>query len=131
MVQKGVLVFLAIMLILNCCGQVNNTFNLMPVPAGLKANTNRVRITNQFRLSIIGPADSRIYADASRFVRRLSNKTGIFFDKQGYIIRKDTNISAQLLVRVERPGRLRLGEDESYSIETGASQVVVTATTDL
>jgi len=131
MAQKGVLIFLAIMLILNCCGQVNNTFNLMPVPAGLKANTNRVRITNQFRLSIIGPADSRIYADASRFVRRLSNKTGIFLDKQGYIIRKDTNISAQLLVRVERPGRLRLGEDESYSIETGASQVVVTATTDL
>jgi hexosaminidase len=131
MIHKGALVLLAIMLILNCCAQVNNTFNLMPVPAELKVNTNRVRITNQFRLSIIGPADSRIYAEASRFVRRLSNKTGIFLDKQGYITRKDTNISSQLLVQIHLQGRLKFGEDESYSIQTATGQVIVTAATDL
>ena len=131
MTQKGGLVFLSIILFLNCCAQVNNTFNLMPVPAELKPNANRVRITNQFRVSIIGPANSCIYAEASRFVRRLSNKTGIFLDKQGYLTQKDSNIAAQLLLRVGHPGRLQIGEDESYSIETGKSQIVVTATTDL
>ncbi len=131
MAQKGGLVFLSIILILNCLAQVNNTSNLMPVPADLNANANIVRITNQFRVSIIGPANSRIYAEGSRFVRRLSNKTGIFLDKQGYITQKDSNIAAQLLLRVGRPGRLQLGEDESYSIETGKSQVTVSANTDL
>ena len=131
MAQKGGLLFLSIILILNCCAQVNNTYNLMPVPAELKTNGNSVRITNQFRVSIIGSANSRLYTEASRFVRRLSNKTGIFLDKQGYITQKDSDAAAQLLLRVGRPGRLKLGEDESYAIETGKSQVIATAATDL
>src|SRR5665647_2923229 len=131
MSKKVGLLFLSIILILNCRAQVNNTFNLMPVPADLNVNAHIVRITNQFRISIVGEASSRIYAEASRFARRLSNKTGIFLDKQGYITQKDSNIATQLLLRVVRPGRLQLGEDESYLIETGTSQVVVTATTDL
>src|SRR5664279_1116617 len=109
MTQKGGLIFLSIILILNCCAQVNNTFDLMPVPAELKTNANSFRITNHFRISVIGPEFSRIYPQASRFVRRLSNKTGIFLDKQGYITQKDSNIAAQLLLRVGRPGRLQLG----------------------
>jgi hexosaminidase len=131
MSKKVGLVFLSIILILNCRAQVNNTFNLMPVPADLNVNAHTVRITNQFRISIVGEASSRIYAEASRFARRLSNKTGIFLDKQGYITQKDSNIAAQLLLRVGRPARLQLGEDESYSIETEKSKVVVTASTDL
>ncbi|MEO8415949.1 MAG: family 20 glycosylhydrolase [Ginsengibacter sp.] len=131
MTQKGILAFISIILLLNCCAQVSNTFNIMPAPAELKVNPNRVGINNQFRVSVIGPANSRIYAEASRFVRRLSNKTGIFLDKQGYITSKDNDISALLLVRVGRVGKLTLGEDESYSIETGASQLTVTAATDL
>ncbi len=123
MAQKGGLLFLSIILMLNCGAQVNNTYNLMPVPAELNTNDNRVRINDQFNVSVIGSANPRIYAEASRFVRRLSNKTGIFLDKIGFVTQKDSDATAKLLLRVGHPGRLTLHEDESYSIETLTSQV--------
>ena len=132
MARKIVFVFASIILSLFSYTQVNNTFNLMPVPAELKVNNNRVGIDKRFRISVTGNADKRIYAEASRFIRRLSNKTGIFLDKQEYVTPgDDNNVSAALLVKIHRPGKLRLGEDETYSIETGANQIVVTANTDL
>jgi hexosaminidase len=132
MARKIVFVFASIILSLFSYTQVNNTFNLMPVPAELKVNNSRVGIDKRFRISVTGNADKRIYAEASRFIRRLSNKTGIFLDKQEYVTPgDDNNVSAALLVKIHRPGKLRLGEDETYSIETGANQIVVTANTDL
>ncbi len=89
-------------------------------------------IDQRFRISVIGNANERIYAGASRFIRCLSNKTGIFLDKQGYVTRKDSNnIRATLLIKIHRPGKLKLGEDESYSLKTNAAQVLVEAETDL
>ncbi len=131
MARKIVLVFASIILSLLSFAQINNTFNLMPLPEVLKVNANKIKITKQFRLTIIGIAHPRIYAEASRFIGRLSNKTGIFLDKQEYVTPQDSNRSAQLLIKILRPGKLKLGEDESYSIETGLNQVVVTANTDI
>ena len=131
MVQKILLVFVSIILCRLSYAQVNNTFNLMPVPASLKENANRVVITTLFRISIVGKANTRIYAEATRFIRRLSNQTGIFLDKQGYVTPLDTNLSAALLIRIQRPGELKLGEDESYILETETKQVVIRAVTDL
>lgn len=112
--------------------QVNNTFNLMPVPAELKVNNNRIGIDQRFRISVKGNPDKRIYAEASRFIRRLSNQTGVFLDKQGFVTPQDSvNTSAALSIHVYRPGKLKLGEDESYTIESNANQILVTATTDL
>jgi len=117
---------------LSSIAQVNNTFNLMPAPAELKVNNNRTPIDQRFRVSVNGNPDKRIYAEASRFIRRLSNQTGIFLDKQGFVTPQDSgNTSAALVIHVHRPGKLRLGEDENYSIETNTNQVLVTAATDL
>jgi len=112
-------------------GQVNNTYNLMPVPAELKVNDSGVGITQSFSVSVIGNAHPRLYAEASRFIRRLSNKTGIFLDKLGFITSSDTGIHTTLLIKVERPGKLKLGEDESYSLVVNSKQVVITAVTDI
>jgi len=104
----------------------------MPAPAELKANNNRIGIDQRFRVSVNGNPDKRIYAEASRFIRRLSNQTGIFLDKQGFVTQQDSgNTSATLVIHVHRQGKLKLGEDESYSIETNANQVLVEATTDI
>lgn len=116
---------------LSSFAQVNNTFNLMPAPAELKVNSNRIGIDQRFRVSVNGNPDKRIYAEARRFIRRLSNQTGIFLDKIGYLTPKDSNQSATLFIHILRPGKLMLGEDESYSIETKAEQVLVSANTDI
>ncbi|MBS1600809.1 MAG: family 20 glycosylhydrolase [Bacteroidetes bacterium] len=112
--------------------QVNNTFNLMPAPAALKLNSNRIGLDQRFRICVNGKANKRIYDYASRFIRRLSNKTGIFLDKLQYVTVKDSkDISSTLLIKIHRPGKLELGEDESYSLVTNAKQVIVESETDL
>src|ERR1700730_9699457 len=102
MARRIVLVFASIILSLLSFAQINNTFNLMPLPAVLKVNANKIKITKQFGLAIIGITHPRIYAEASRFIRRLSNKTGIFLDKQEYMTPGDSNRSAQILIKILR-----------------------------
>ncbi|HEY4937172.1 MAG TPA: glycoside hydrolase family 20 zincin-like fold domain-containing protein, partial [Puia sp.] len=103
----------------------------MPLPVSLKVNENLLRITRNFRVSVIGNTNARIYFQASRFIRRLSDKTGIFLDGQAYVIKKDSSVSAALVIRIQRPGLLAVDEDESYSLVTDANHVEISATTDL
>ena len=104
----------------------------MPVPAHLTANSNKVYLNPSFFVCIKGNPDRRIYAETSRFVRRLSDRTGIFLDKIGFITPDDSDkLTAPLQIRVQRPGKLVLGEDESYSIETSPTRILVDAPTDL
>ncbi len=129
---KAAPLLVAAFICLSSFAQVNNTFNLMPAPAELKVNSHRVGIDQQFRVSVNGNPDKRIYAEASRFIRRLSNQTGIFLDKQNFVTPQDSaNTSAGLLIHVYRPGKLILDENESYSIETKTNQVLITAATDI
>lgn len=130
--QKLALSVIVVIFSLLGYGQVNNTYNLMPAPFVIQpATTGRIAIDQRFRVAITGKANGRIYAEASRFVRRLSNKTGIFLDKQEFVTPQQDKSTATLLVTIQRNGLLKLGEDESYEIETSGRQVIVTAVTDL
>jgi hexosaminidase len=131
MAQKILLVFASVMVGLLSYARLNQMFNLMPVPAVVKANADRVGISGQFRVAVTGKPNVRMYAEASRFVRRLSNKTGIFLDMQGYVTSNDTDTASTLLINIQRPGLLKLGEDESYTLETHTGQIRITAVTDL
>lgn len=131
MLQKGVLVFLSAIYSVLCFAQVNNTHNVMPVPSQVQENGQQYRINESTGVAVKGRTGARLFAEASRFVRRLSNKTGIFLDKQGYVTSADSNTSAAILIKVQRPGTLKLGEDESYSLTTTANQVVITAIDDI
>ncbi len=131
MIRKSILFFGLIMLVVTGFAQVNNTYSLMPVPSKLEANANKCRINEGTRVAIKGHPDARLYAEASRFVRRLSSKTGIFLDKQGFVSASDSNMHASVLIKVQRKGNLKLDEDESYSLVTNDNQTVITATTDI
>lgn len=111
--------------------QVNNAYSLMPVPAQLEANSKKCRINEGIRVAVKGHPDDRLYAEASRFVRRLSSRTGIFLDKQGFVTAADSNMQASILIKVQQQGNLKLEEDESYHLVTNESQVVITATNDI
>ncbi|MCW3118371.1 MAG: beta-N-acetylhexosaminidase [Chitinophagaceae bacterium] len=111
--------------------QVDNTRNLMPVPSRIITNGERFPITQKFRVAVTGRPDQRLYTQASRFIRRLGEKTGFFLDKQGFVTTRDNDVSSPLLIKVKRPGKLELHENENYSIETSQQQVIITAETDL
>ncbi|MEP7143641.1 MAG: family 20 glycosylhydrolase [Ferruginibacter sp.] len=130
--QKLALSGMAVIFSFLCHSQVNSTYNLMPVPLVVQpATTGRIAVDQQFRVAIAGTANERIYAEASRFVRRLSNKTGIFLDKQEFVTQQQDKATATLLITVHRNALLKLGENESYEIETGGGRVTVSAVTDL
>ncbi len=125
MIKKYLLICITISLTVLSYAQINNSFNLMPLPVSLKVNGNPVRITPDFRVSVIGNTNARFYFQASRFIRRLSNKTGIFLDRQGYVTKKDSSLSAALIIRIHRPGRLTVDEDERYSLVTDANHIEI------
>jgi hexosaminidase len=129
--KKSFLVSFCLLASLVSFQQVNSTYNLMPVPRELKSNGTHCPITGKFRISVNGNPDPRLYAEASRFIRRMGEKTGFFLDKQGYVTPEDRDPAAAVLVTVTRPGKLQLYENESYTIEINDRQALVTAETDL
>lgn len=131
MLKKEILLLVLMLVGVIGFAQVNNTLNLMPVPFKLDINAKKCRINEGTRVAVRGNPGERLFAEASRFVRRLSNKTGIFLDKQGFVTARDSDIAAPILIKVQRQGKLQLGEDESYNLITNESQAVITATTDI
>lgn len=106
------------------------TSNLMPVPSEVKFSDGKFRIESTFRIAITGNPDERIYGYATRVLRRLDGRTGLFF-AQDFLSPKDNDPQASLLIKVERPGKVILGEDESYSLSVAGNQVKLTAVTDI
>src|SRR5690349_24633695 len=80
----------------------DNTHNLMPVPQFIKPNGSKCRINKSFTIAVTGKPGERVYKEASRALRRLDNRMGLFF-RQGNIGSKDTGNAATLLIDVERP----------------------------
>ena len=108
----------------------DRTPELMPVPRSIKSTAVRYRITKNFTIGVTGNPGDRVYKEASRSLRRLDNRMGFFF-KQGNITTKDNNTGASLLIEVKRPAELKLYEDESYTLNSGAKQVKIVANSDL
>ncbi len=111
--------------------QVGSINNLMPVPAGITPVDGRMRIDTSFRVAVTGSPAPRLYGAASRFLRRLGERSGLFLDKQGFVTPADSTLNAALLIRVEAPGRLGKKEKESYRISISKQQVIISAATDL
>ena len=104
--------------------------SLMPVPQKVTFTSQRFILDDHFSLTITGQTHPRLYTMATAMLRRLSGRTGLFFP-QDYI-RPDSHItSASLVVEVQRPGAVKLGEDESYRLDIDAQGIKMTAVTDL
>lgn len=104
--------------------------SLMPVPREVAVNKGKLRVDKSFRVAVEGNPDERIYGAASRFLRRLDNRTGLFLP-QDYITSDSSVEDAKLVVSVSRPGKVELGEDESYRLNVGKNAVRIEADTDL
>lgn len=115
-------------------GQMESTepalSQLLPIPNEIAEGEGRFRIEKAFVVSVQGEPHERIYGEASRFLRRLDQRTGLFF-AQDFVKEGEDLEEAALEIDVERPGQVLLGEDESYKLEVTEDAVRVIATTDL
>lgn len=104
--------------------------NLLPVPVELKVGEGQFRIDKTFTVAVSGAANERIYSAASRFLRRLDQRTGLFLP-QDYIEPGESVGEAALDISVSRPGQIEHGEDESYQIIVTPTEARIEAATDL
>ncbi|MEQ7801486.1 beta-N-acetylhexosaminidase [Pedobacter sp. ASV1-7] len=122
---------LAFFLVLNSSMLLaQNSLDMMPVPKQFSIKEGKLYLNKDFRLAIGGNPNERLYAAATRFLRRLDEQTIQWFT-QDQISKKDNDKEAILQIVVERPAEIHLGEDESYTLEISSSKIKITAKTDL
>ncbi|MDZ7290934.1 MAG: family 20 glycosylhydrolase [candidate division KSB1 bacterium] len=103
---------------------------LMPMPAKIQWQVGKFRLTDTFKIAITGNPDQRLFSGATRVLRRLAGRTGLFFP-QDFLRPEATVNSPSLTINCERPGQVKFGEDESYTLTISPSQILLTVKTDL
>jgi len=104
--------------------------NWMPIPAQFGLTGAKFRLAADFRLSYTGFGGDRLCRAATRTLRRLSGRTGLFFP-QDYITVADRDKTAPFIVDAKRIGELVLNENESYELTITAAEIVLKAETDI
>lgn len=107
--------------------------HLMPWPQEIKRNNSDFPITEDFTVFIKGKhdADSRIFKAATRFIRRMTDKTGVFLEN-GFANAHDiTESDASVIISFGEVSEVAMGIDESYSLSVTESKIEITANTDV
>ena len=105
--------------------------NCMPVPKDIRPGIGIFRLDSSFTVHVEGNPDKRIYKSVGRMVHRLAGRTGLFLPQTFFSQKADTVKSAQMLIRIQRPGKVVFGEDESYRINIEPQSVILEAETDI
>jgi hexosaminidase len=101
--------------------------NLMPAPASVTFDNERLAIDESFKVAIRGHSDARLQAAIARFVKRLEGRTVLSF-APGLAL--DDQLTT-LIVHCEGPGKdiPALDENESYRIDITSRQALLSAPT--
>ena len=116
----------------------------MPMPFQVSLSEDQfVIIDTNFQVQIVenGWNQERLLRAATRFIARLSGRTGLFlkhnlpitqYNKDGKFNFDLKKLAPILVIRCNRIGKeTELGDDESYSIQITSTQVILEAETDL
>lgn len=108
--------------------QLSEKLNLMPWPKEIKSTNQSFKITSDFTIYINSKDQGKVKNAATKFLRRLSNRTGIFL-KSGFPSVKNKNASLQINFKeVVSP---KLGVDEAYTLNVSNNQIKIQSATDI
>src|SRR5688500_12386261 len=103
--------------------------DLMPLPASITFNKDRLAIDESFKVGIRGHSDARLQAAVARFVKRLEGRT-VYSFAPGLAL--DDQLTT-MIVHCEGPGLGKdvpsLNENESYRIDITDRQALLSAPT--
>lgn len=102
---------------------------LIPYPETVNPGDGKFLVNRSLTVSVQGNADNRIYGAVNRFLQRLDGRTGLFFNQ--FLSSSNNQSNASFIIRVNRPGKIKLYEDESYALEITPDKVILQAETDL
>ncbi len=110
-----------------------NKLQLMPWPQEVELNSSDFVISNDFSVFIAGDVkeESRIFKSATRFLRYMTDKSGVFL-KDGFPNSKNIDAeTASVRIHFEEVTEVKMGINESYSLQVDASGIVIKASTDV
>ncbi len=98
--------------------------SLMPVPANVNWREGRLPVGKNFSFRFVGQTDERTRQYASRVMRRLEGRTLFEFVREA-----STSPNPTLLIETATTGTAipKLGDDESYTLDIGSTQIKLTA----
>ncbi len=103
-------------------------YNLMPWPKNITENKSPFIIHKNLSIAINGQdKEQRVYNAATRFLRRLTNRTGVFFN-EGFPTSEKT---ADIIINFESIVKLSIEDDESYTLTVNTSTINISAKTDI
>lgn len=110
----------------------NQNLSLMPWPQEVQAFNGAFIIEKNFTISIIDKSEvhNRVYDASTRFLRLLSDKTGVFID-QGFVDPNSKNEDASLTIIVDESTEISLGIDESYTLKIANNHIEIRAKNDV
>ena len=135
MSTKLLLSFLLVFGVLTLKAQESSVseLQLMPWPQEVSVNSEDFKITKEFTIYVHGEVkeDSRIFKASTRFLRYVTDKSGVFVN-QGFPNAKGMNTeSASLQIRFNEVAKVEMGIDESYSLIVDKTGIKINAATDV
>ncbi|SNR73868.1 beta-N-acetylhexosaminidase [Lutibacter flavus] len=124
------LIFVILAIVSNLGIAQKNELNLMPWPQEITIGNEQFIIEPNFNIGISNNSSERIKIATTKFLRRLSGRTGVFID-EGFAFTTQEILNPSLEISFQRIGNLVVNEDESYHLEVTKSTIKITAITDL
>ncbi len=110
-----------------------NDLQLMPWPQEVTLSSGDFTINNEFNVFIHGDVEenSRIFKATTRFLRYMTDKSGVFL-KEGFPNKENIDTSsATLQIRFKEVAEVSMGIDESYTLKVDKTGVEINAQTDV
>lgn len=104
--------------------------NLMPMPKEAAVKEGKFRLNKNFDISVYGDPSGRAFTASSRALRRLSDRTGLFFP-QDFIYSESASDTSDMIIKFERKEKTTLGMDESYELNINDKKIELKAVTDI
>lgn len=102
-------------------------YNLMPWPKKIETTTTNFLINSNVTISINGADEGRVCNVATNFLRRLTNRTGVFIDNGFPLYNKPASIE----VTFKTVASLNINTDESYNLIVNSNNIQITSNTDV
>jgi len=122
------LFFIGFSIVLSSQNELAKTYNLMPWPKQIEESNEAFLIDKNLSIAIHSLHDqARVRKAATKFLRRLSNRTGVFIDN-GFPVE---TASASIEIHFDRNSDLTIHADESYSLIVKETKIKIHAKSDV
>lgn len=102
-----------------------SNLQLMPYPKEVKMGTGKFRLNHEFTVTVDNN-DEKFYSAATRFIRRLDARTGLFLT-QDYISEVNSPSNSQMEISFVNSEELKLNVEESYLLKISEKNIQLTA----